>query len=73
MIAHVIREVFMLNQNVSLLERIDLGEFQSRNEVHTLYLHAGPLREHFVRIGGLCLVTSSTSEPLIKKFFNPRA
>ena len=26
------REVFMLNQNISLLERIDLGGFQSRYE-----------------------------------------
>ena len=66
----IIREVFILTQNIVLLEKIELGEFQSRYKAQALYLHVGPLREHFVRIGGL---SSSTLEPLMKKFFNPRA
>ena len=32
MLAQVIREFFMLNSNTTMLERIDLGEFQSMYE-----------------------------------------
>ena len=42
-------------------------------EAKTIYLLASPLCEHFVRIGGLCLVKSSNLELLMKKFFNPGA
>ena len=63
----------MLNPSVSLLEKIDLSNFYSMYEAQEIYLHASPLREYFVRIGGLCLITSSTPKPLMKKIFNPRA
>ena len=69
----VIRDVFGLSKNNALLERIDLSQLQSTYEAHALYLRAGPLKEHFVKIGGLCLVTLATLEPLMKKFFNSRA
>ena len=69
----LIREVFGLSKNNALLERIDLSQLQSTYEAHALYLRAGPLKEYFVKIGGLCLVTSATPKPLMKKFFNLRA
>ena len=46
----VIRYFLTLTSNVSLLEKIDLSEFQSRYEAHALYLRAGPLREQFVKL-----------------------
>ena len=73
MSTQVIREVFMLNSNIALLEKIDLGKFKSMYEAQKIYLHVGPIQENFVRIGGLFLVTSSTPKPLMKIFFNPRA
>ena len=63
----------MLTTNEALLQKMDLSEFQSLYEAQTLYLWAGPLREHFAKIGRLCLVTSATPKPLMKKYFNPRA
>ena len=72
MSSHVIREVFMLNSNITLCEKIDLGKFHLMYEAQVVYLHVGPLQEHFVRIGGLFLATSSILEPLMKNFFNPR-
>ena len=69
----LIKEVFGLSKNNTLLEKIDLSQLQSAYKAQALYLRAGPLKEHFVKIGGLCLVTSATLEPLKKKFFNPRA
>ena len=42
-IAQVIREIFMLNSNVALLEKIDLRNFHSMYEAQTIYLHVGPL------------------------------
>ena len=65
----LIRKVFGLSKNNALLERIDLSQLQSTYEAQALYLRAGPLKEHFVKIGRLCLVTSATPEPLMKKFF----
>ena len=32
-----------------------------------------PLKEHFVKIAWLCLVTLAIPKPLMKKFFNSRA
>ena len=69
----LIKEVFGLSKNNTLLKKIDLSQLQSAYEAQALYLRAGPLKEHFVKIGGLCLVTSATPEPLMKKFFNPKA
>ena len=69
----VIRKFFGLSTNNALLERIDLSQLQSTYEAQALYLRTGPLKEHFVKIGGLCLVTLATLEPLMKKFFNSRA
>ena len=69
----MIMEIFGLSKNNALLERIDLSQSQSTYEAQVLYLRARPLREHFVKIGGLCLVMSATVEKLMKKFFNSRA
>ena len=69
----LIKEIFGLSINNALLERIDLSQLQSTYEAQALYLRTGPVKEHFVKIGGLCLVTSATPEPLMKKFFNVRA
>ena len=71
--AQVIREAFIIISNIALFEKVNLGKFKSMHEAQSIYLHVGLLWEHFVRIGGLWLVTFSTLEPPIKKFFNPRA
>ena len=69
----LIKEVFGLSKNNALLKRIDLSQLQSAYEAYALYLRARPLKEHLVKIGGLCLVTSATRKPLMKKFFNSKA
>ena len=46
-LAQVIREFFMLNSNIALLEKIDLGKFKSMYEAQKIYLHVGPIQEHF--------------------------
>ena len=53
----LIKEVFGLNKNNTLLKKIDLSQLQSAYEAQALYLRAGLLKEHFVKIGELCLVT----------------
>ena len=62
-----------MTTNEALLQEIDLSEFQSLYEAQTLYLQVGPLREHFAKIGRLCLVTSTTPKTLMRKYFNASA
>lgn len=68
----VIREVFMLNPNHALHEKIDLDDLQSRYDCQRVYLQGGILQEHFVKVGNISLVTSHTLEPLLKSYFNAR-
>ena len=63
----------MMNINVALIEDTDLVKLQENYEAQAVYLWSRPLQEHFEKIGCLLLVTSSTPEPLLKKFFNSKA
>lgn len=50
-----------------------MEDLQARYDTQRIYLRGGPLQEHFVKIGQLPLVTPNTPEPLLRKYFNPRA
>lgn len=68
----LIREVFKLNPNHAIHEKIDMEDLQARYDAKKLYLRGGTLQQHFVKIGSFPLVTQNTHEPLLKKYFNPR-
>ena len=50
-----------------------MDDLQERYDAQRINLRTGPLQEHFSRIGTLSLVTPSTREPLMRRYFNPRA
>ena len=69
----LIHEVFNLNPNHVVHKIIDMDDLQARYDAQRVYLRVGPLQQHFTRIGTLPLVTPTTLEPLMRKFFNPKA
>lgn len=69
----LIRSAFKLNPNHVVHEKIDMEDLQARYDSQRVYLRGGPLKEHFVKIGSFPLVTQNTLDPLLKKYFNPRA
>lgn len=50
-----------------------MEDLQARYDAQRTYLRGGPLQEYFIKIESLHLVTQNTLEPLLKKYFNPRA
>ena len=69
----LIREVFNLNPNHVVHEKIDMDDLQERYDSQRIYLRIGPLQEHATKIGTLSLITASTPEPLMRRHFNLRA
>lgn len=47
----LIREVFKLNPNHVVHEKIDMEDLQARYDAQRMYLRGGPLQQHFVKIG----------------------
>lgn len=66
----VIREVFMLNPNHTLHDKIEMDDLQARYDAQMVYLQGGKLQENFVKIGHLPLVISHTPNPLLRKYYN---
>lgn len=69
----LIRDVFNLNPNHVVHEKIDMDDFHARYDAQRIYLRTGPLQEHATKIGTLSVITSSTNEPLMRRNFNQRA
>ena len=70
--AELIREVFILNPNHALHEKIDMGEIQEKYEAQATYLRIGSLQEHATKIGTLSIITANTPEPLFRRHFHTR-
>ena len=68
----LIKEVFNLNSDPSAYEGIDIDDLQAKYEAQALFLKAGPLQQHAVRVGTLPVITENTPEPLLKRHFNTR-
>ena len=69
----VIMEFFSLNPNHVVHEKIALEDLQARYDIQITYLRYGPLQENFVKIGHFPLVIENIPNPLLIKYFNPRA
>lgn len=68
----MIREVFKLNPNHVVHEKIDMEDLQDIYDAQRIYLRGGPLQQHFVKTGSFPLVTQNTPKSLLKKYFDPR-
>ena len=69
----LIREVFRLNSNNTVHEKIDMVDLKEIYDARRVYLRRGPFQEHFVELDQLPLVITNTPEPLLRKYLNPRA
>ena len=62
-----------MDPNHVVHEKIDLEDLQARYDTQITYLRHGPLQEHFFKIGHFPLVIENIPNPLLRKYFNPRA
>lgn len=67
------KNIFKLNKASNLLEPIDFETWAQVYDVQKDHLRSGPLKEFFVKIGGLTVVGPSTMEPFSLNLFTLRA
>lgn len=67
------KSVYKLSEASNLLEPIDFESLAQVYDAQRDHLRSGPLKEFFVKIGGLTVVGPSTMEPFSLNLFNLRA